>query len=101
MLADMLKEQRPALRRLREWRFRRALNQAELAEQSGVARTTIVRLEQGTPNVRPRTLRKLARALGVRPEELVGGDTKLGKPRIDQESTRGSQQISRSVGKRN
>ncbi len=63
-------DQMPVLRRLYEWRIRRALNQAELAEAAGVARTTIVRLEHGDPKVLPRTLRKLARALRIRPEQL-------------------------------
>ena len=60
----------PRLIRLRELRLRAALTQLELAERAGVARTTIVRLEQGDPNVLPTTLRKLARALKVRPTDL-------------------------------
>lgn len=60
----------PRLIRLRELRLRAALTQLELAERAGVARTTIVRLEQGDPNVLPTTLRKLARALKVKPTDL-------------------------------
>lgn len=60
----------PRLVRLRELRMEAALSQADLAEQAGVARTTIIRLEAGDPNVLPSTLRKLARALHVRPREL-------------------------------
>jgi len=60
----------PRLVRLRELRLRRALTQADLAELAGIARTTIVRLEQGDPNVNPTTLRKLARALRVKPTAL-------------------------------
>lgn len=60
------------LSRLHELRVRAALTQAELAERAGVARTTIVRLEAGNPNVNPSTLRKLARALHVKPGDLVG-----------------------------
>lgn len=56
----------PRLIRLRELRLRAAMTQADLAERAGVARTTIVRLEQGDPNVLPTTLRKLARALRVK-----------------------------------
>lgn len=63
-------EQMPRLSRLRDLRLRAAMTQAELAERAGVARTTIVRLEQGDPNVLPTTLRKLARALRVRPTDL-------------------------------
>ena len=60
----------PNLVRLRDLRMRAALTQAELAERAGVARTTIIRLEAGDPKVNPSTLRKLARALHVRPAEL-------------------------------
>lgn len=62
----------PRLTRLRELRLRAALTQTELAERAGVARTTIVRLEAGDPNVLPPTLRKIARALHVRPRDLIG-----------------------------
>ena len=62
----------PVLSRLRELRFLAGLSQADLAERAGVARTTIIRLEVGDPNVLPSTLRKLARALKVKPAELLG-----------------------------
>jgi len=62
----------PALPHLRDQRLRQALTQADLAEQAGVARTTIIRLEAGKPNVLPSTLRKLAKALHVKPVELLG-----------------------------
>jgi DNA-binding XRE family transcriptional regulator len=60
----------PPLIRLRELRLEAALSQADLAERAGVARTTIVRLEAGDPNVLPSTLRKLARALRCKPTDL-------------------------------
>ena len=60
----------PRLIRLRELRLRAAMTQLELAERAGIARTTIIRLEQGDPNVLPTTLRKLARALRVKPTDL-------------------------------
>lgn len=60
----------PSLTRLRVLRLRAALTQAELAERTGLARTTIVRLEQGDPNPLPPTVRKLARALRVKPTAL-------------------------------
>ena len=64
----------PRLTRLRELRLRAALTQAELAEASGVARTTIIRLEAGNPNAEPPTLRKLTRALRLkRPSDLWEG----------------------------
>jgi DNA-binding XRE family transcriptional regulator len=62
----------PVLVRLRELRIRAALTQADLADRAGLARTTVVRLEQGDPNSTPTTLRKLARALKVKPAELLG-----------------------------
>jgi transcriptional regulator with XRE-family HTH domain len=68
----MLDTSNTTLMRLRELRLRKAFTQVDLAERSQVARTTIIRLEQGNPNVNPSTLRKLARALGVKPAELFG-----------------------------
>jgi len=55
---------------LKEFRERAALSQADLAKRAGVARTTVIRLEAGEPNVMPSTLRKLARALRVKPAKL-------------------------------
>lgn len=57
--------------KLRELRQRRVLTLMELGERSGVAYNTIWRLENGRTGAQPRTLRKLAAALGIEPEELV------------------------------
>jgi transcriptional regulator with XRE-family HTH domain len=57
--------------RLRELRRRRVLTLEELAQKAGVGRNTIWRLEQGVMGAQPRTIRKLAKALDVEPEELV------------------------------
>jgi transcriptional regulator with XRE-family HTH domain len=57
--------------RLRELRRRRVLTLEELAEKAGVGRNTVWRLEHGLMGAQPRTIRKLARALDVEPEELV------------------------------
>ena len=57
--------------RLRELRRRRVLTLEELAEEAGVGRNTIWRLEHGVMGAQPRTIRKLAKALDVEPEELV------------------------------
>jgi len=46
-----------------------ALSQEELAHKSGVSRTTIIKLEGGR-DAWPQTVRKLAAALGVKPEDL-------------------------------
>ena len=55
--------------RLRDVRHRIALSQEELAERSGVARSTIIKLEAGR-DAWPSTVRKLAAALGVKPADL-------------------------------
>src|ERR687895_1165005 len=59
-------------RNLASIRGRRMWTQARLAEEAGVSPTTVSGIESGRIS-RPHfgTLRKLARALGVEPEELV------------------------------
>jgi transcriptional regulator with XRE-family HTH domain len=59
--------------RLKDLRIRRALTQEELAAAAGIGKNTVNRLERDLTEPRPPTLRKLARALGVDPAELVGG----------------------------
>jgi DNA-binding XRE family transcriptional regulator len=59
------------LTRLRELRLRKALNQQELADKAGLTRATLSRLEAGLQEPYPSTTRKIARALGVEPEELM------------------------------
>jgi transcriptional regulator with XRE-family HTH domain len=61
----------PTLPRLREWREERTLSQRELADRSGVSRTSIIEIEGGR-NAWPQTVRKLAKALGVKPSALKG-----------------------------
>jgi transcriptional regulator with XRE-family HTH domain len=43
----------------------------ELEERSGVSHNTIWRIEDGRQGAHPRTVRKLAEALGVDPNELI------------------------------
>ena len=63
--------------RLRELRENRVLSLRELEESSGVSYNTIWRIEDGRQGAHPRTVRKLAEALGVPPSELtVGGTSK-------------------------
>jgi transcriptional regulator with XRE-family HTH domain len=64
--------------KLKELRQRRVLTLHELEERSSVAYNTIWRLENGRTGAQPRTLRKLAAALGVEPEELVKVETSDG-----------------------
>ncbi len=57
--------------RLRELRREQVLSLRELEEKSGVSYNTIWRIEDGRQGAHPRTLRKLAEALGVEPSELL------------------------------
>ena len=57
---------------LRAARQKAGLTQSELAELAGVACGTVHRLETLERGCYPRTLRKLAMALGVAPAHLVG-----------------------------
>ena len=61
-------------KKLKEVRDRRLLSQRELAEKAGLSPTTILKLEDDrVKEPHPRTIRKLAEALGVDPAELVEG----------------------------
>ncbi len=60
--------------RLREWRERRLLSQRELAARAGVTQGSIARIERGHHRPRLSTVRKLAEALEVSPDELVDWD---------------------------
>ncbi len=60
--------------RLRRLRRERALSQRDLSRATGVAYDTISRLESGKQRAQPRTIRKLAEALGVEPHELMKGE---------------------------
>ena len=66
------------LPRLRQWREQRLLTQAELAQRSGVAETTINRIENGRHEPRFSTIRKLAAALDVAPAALMGDEGQEG-----------------------
>jgi transcriptional regulator with XRE-family HTH domain len=57
--------------RLKELRRERVLSLRELEERSGVSYNTIWRIEDGRQEAHPRTVRKLAEALGVEPSELL------------------------------
>jgi transcriptional regulator with XRE-family HTH domain len=58
--------------RLKALRRLRAMSQQELADAAHVGRNTISRIERGETGAQGRTLRRLAVALGVEVEELVG-----------------------------
>jgi transcriptional regulator with XRE-family HTH domain len=57
--------------RLKQLRKERVLSLRELEERSGVSYNTIWRIEDGRQGAHPRTVRKLAEALGVQPSELI------------------------------
>ncbi len=59
------------MQRLRQLRERQALSLRELSALSGVNYNSIWRIEAGRTGAQPRTVRKLALALGVQPHELL------------------------------
>ncbi len=56
--------------KLKELREDRAYSVRTLADLAGIHYQTILRIEHGHTSVQPRTIRKLAAALGVEPREL-------------------------------
>jgi len=60
--------------RLRQLRRDRALSQRDLSGMTGIAHDSISQLETGKRDAQPRTIRKLAEALGVEPKELMKGE---------------------------
>ncbi len=59
------------LARLEHLRTRKPLTQEELAHKAGITRTALARIESGAAEPRPSTVRRLAEALGVEPEQLM------------------------------
>jgi DNA-binding XRE family transcriptional regulator len=66
----------PGLRAAREGKF---LTQFELAELVGLNRSTISELEVGVRNAHLRTVRRLAAALGVEPQQLLVAPARPGR----------------------
>lgn len=64
--------------RLQQIRETRALSRKDLADKAGVNESTIYRAERGETRLRPSTIRKLAEAFGVEPDELTGRQGRLG-----------------------
>src|SRR5919107_5197673 len=58
------------MNQLKDFREEALMTVRELAERSGVSEDTITKIENGHRKGRGTTLRKLAKALGVRLEEL-------------------------------
>ncbi len=67
--------------KLRELRERKFLSQQELADAAGTTKANISRLERGEQQARGSTIRKLAEALGVQPDELVDWESGTGDDR--------------------
>jgi transcriptional regulator with XRE-family HTH domain len=65
----------------KESRKRRLLSQRELAQLAGVSTATVNYIELAKIRPHPSTLRKLAEALEVKPEELVEHLEQLPRPR--------------------
>jgi transcriptional regulator with XRE-family HTH domain len=57
--------------RLKDLRFRAGLTQQELADRAGVTQTTVARIERDAVQPEVTTIRKLARALGKTPGDLL------------------------------
>jgi transcriptional regulator with XRE-family HTH domain len=57
---------------LRALRTRQALSQDELARHARISRGTLLRIEAQVQEPRPATIRRLAKALGVKPTDLMG-----------------------------
>ncbi len=59
------------LSHLKRYRQERRLSQEEVYKLSGVSRSTIAELETGRRRARPGTVRKLAKALKIKPQDLT------------------------------
>ena len=59
------------MQKLKGLREDRVLSQRELARMADLAYGTVWRIENGFPEARTSTIRKLAGVLGVEPRELV------------------------------
>jgi len=60
--------------RVRRLRDELALTQGELAEEVGITITALSRIERNEAQPRPKTRRRLAEALGVKPRDLLAED---------------------------
>ena len=77
-MADMVDSSIRPRMKLRQWRLQRALSANELGKLAGVATSTITAIEQKDAVPRMETIRKLAQALGVGPQDIVWPGDPLG-----------------------
>lgn len=57
--------------KIKKLRQQQALSLTDLAEMTKLSRVTINRIENGKQRPMPRTIRRLAKALGIRVQELT------------------------------
>ena len=57
---------------LKAWREHFELSQSELAEKAGMTQPAIAQLENADSDMREATLKKLASALNIEPDQLRG-----------------------------
>jgi transcriptional regulator with XRE-family HTH domain len=62
---------------LRRFRELRALSQRDLAALASLSVTTVNRIETGQQKAMPKTVRKLAGALRITPQELLSKQSRL------------------------
>ena len=62
---------------LRRFRELHALSQRDLAALASLSVTTVNRIETGQQKAMPKTVRKLADALGITPQELLSKQSRL------------------------
>ncbi len=67
--------------RLRRTRKAQKVTQMDLASRTGVAHSTVVRIERGQTKPKIETIEKFAQVLGVDPKGLVFGDEPEGAGR--------------------
>ncbi|HZF58095.1 MAG TPA: helix-turn-helix transcriptional regulator [Rubrobacter sp.] len=70
----MLTDVRIDGQKVRAARERAFLSKRELADEAGLDRSTVGRIEDGEAEVYPRTIRKIANALSVDPASLTPKD---------------------------
>jgi len=55
---------------IRAWREHRGLSQQEVAQKMGISQSAYSQMEKAEANLRQTTVNKIARALGILPEQL-------------------------------
>jgi transcriptional regulator with XRE-family HTH domain len=68
--------------RVKALRRRRVMERKELAKRAGISYSTLAQIERNARNVRAETVRKVASALGVDPEDLVRSETYEERPKL-------------------